>query len=118
MQLPKDLVEVYSTEKGCVYQSDSQNAFWIEFGGKMTAYKTNCFLKLKGTVDNINLAQRITCLHSADCEIIKMGKCNDFYVLTLCELVAFKELINGAKVMLELNSIIKERLYFTPAYIG
>lgn len=116
MQLPKDLIEVFSTAKGCVYQSDSQNAFWIEFGGKITPFKTNCFLKLKGVVDNINLAERITCPHSADCEIIKMGKCNDFYVLTLCELVAFKELINGAKVMLELNSIIRERLVCIPAY--
>lgn len=114
MQLPKDSIEVFRTEKGCVYQCDSQNSFFIEFGGKITSHKTVCFLKLKGILDNINLAQRITCIKSADCEIIKMGKCEKYYVLTLCELVTFKELISGAKVMLELNSIIKERLYCLP----
>jgi hypothetical protein len=111
MQIPKDSIEVFRTEKGCVYQSDALNSFFIEFGGKVTAHKTVCFLKLKGILDNINLAQRISCTESADCEIIKMGKCEKYYVLTLCELVAFKELISGAKVMLELNGIIRERLY-------
>jgi hypothetical protein len=31
-------------------------------------------------------------------------------VLTLAEIVSLKELLAGAKVMLELNSILKERL--------
>lgn len=114
MQLPKDLIEVFRTEKGCVFQSDIQNSFYIEFGGKITAHKTIHFLKLKGILDDINLAQRITCTKSADCEIIKINKSEEYYVLTLCELVGFKELITGARVMLELNSIIRERLHCVP----
>ncbi len=110
MLLPKDLVEVYRTEKGCVYQSDSQSSYWIEFGGKMCAQRPRCFFKLKNMIDSVNLEQKLNCTKkSSDCEIIPLDKDN-YCVFTLCELVAFKELLNGAKVMLELNSIIKERL--------
>jgi hypothetical protein len=54
---------------------------------------------------------------AADVEIISLCACENCYVLTLPQVVAFKELLAGAKVMLDLNSIIHERLRRTGAKV-
>jgi hypothetical protein len=47
---------------------------------------------------------------ACDFEIITMCACEHCYVLTLPQVIALKELLAGAKVMLELNSILHDRL--------
>jgi hypothetical protein len=106
------LEEVFRLESGCVYQSDVENCLYVEFAEKTVKYKISCFLRLKSIIDKIDLDRMAADTNRAsDVEIITMCACENCYVLTLPQIIAFKALLNGAKVMLELNSIIRERLY-------
>ena|SRR5690606_4302608 len=105
------MVEVFSTKHGCVYQCDEQNCFLVDFAGSLTPFKFHCFMRLKQLVDQIDIEEMVNNPHSAaDLEIISPCSCERCYTLTLPEIIRFKSLLEGAKVMLELNSIIHERL--------
>ena len=109
------LDEVFRTEAGCVYQSDPENCLYVEFANKVVAFRLKCFFRLKAIVDKIDLARMASdTQRAADVEIISMCACDHCYVLTLPQIVAFRELLAGASVMLELNSILHERLHRLP----
>lgn len=106
------LKEIYRTSHGCVYQCDKKRCFSIDFGGYTTEFKFPCFLALKNLVDSIDLdAMVLNPDTAADIEIISPCGSERCYVLTFSQLLEFKELLVGAKVMLQLNSILHERLY-------
>jgi hypothetical protein len=84
----------------------------VEFANRTVKYKLKCFFRLKAAIDRVDLV-RMACdaSRAADVEIISLCACENCYVLTLPQVVAFKELLAGANVMLELNSILHERLH-------
>lgn len=103
--------EVYRTQHGSVYQCDQENCFWVEFAGSLTPFKFHCFFRLKQLVDGVDVEAMLNNTHkSADVAIISPCSCERCYTLTLIEVIQFKSLLAGAKVMLELNSILHERL--------
>ncbi len=105
------LKEVYRTDAGCVYQCNKDYCFWIDFAGQLSPFKVPCFFALKKLVENINLHQMaINPEKSFDYEIINPCGSERCYVLSLTQILEFKELLSGARVMLELNSILCERL--------
>ncbi|HEY9488746.1 MAG TPA: hypothetical protein VIQ51_10450 [Chryseosolibacter sp.] len=112
MEVLTNFKEIYRTQNGCVYQCDKKRCFGIDFGGYMTEYKLPCFFALKKLVENIDLDEMaLDSSHASDIEIISPCGSERCYVLTLSELIEFKELLSGARVMLQLNSILHERLY-------
>ncbi|MFZ6008920.1 MAG: hypothetical protein ACOYXT_01130 [Bacteroidota bacterium] len=112
MKESESLKEIFRTENGCVYQCDKKLCFWVDFGGYMTPYKIPCFYSLKKLVDSIDLdAMVLDAAKSSDIEIISPCGSERCYVLDFAGVIEFKELLSGAKVMLELNSILHERLY-------
>jgi len=112
MQVSEHFKEIFRTENGCVYQRDNKGCFAVDFGGYTTDYKIPCFFALKRLVDNIDLdAMALNPRKSSDIEIISPCGSERCYVLTLRELIEFRELLAGARVMLQLNSILHERLY-------
>jgi hypothetical protein len=104
------LNELYRTVRGVVYQDDVNNCFTLEFMGRKTVFKVYEFLHFKKSIDNINLADLFLNDQDQDLQIIHHKNSDQLFVITLCDLVALKELLSGAKVMLELNSIICSRL--------
>jgi hypothetical protein len=109
--LKTELKKVYSTQSGCVYQCNKDYCFWIDFAGQLTPFKVPCFFALKKLVENINLHEMaVNPGKSFDFEIINPCGSERCYVLSLAQIVEFKELLSGARVMLELNSILCERL--------
>jgi len=115
--VPSACQEVFRTEHGCVYQSDVEKAVYMEFAGKTDRYTIQCFQRLKKAVFRINLEEMATDTNRANAvEIIALRACEHCYVLTLKEILVFRELLEGAFVMFELNSIIQERLYAHPVY--
>lgn len=106
------LEEVFRTQLGCVYQSDAENCLYIDFNGRAVKYTIGCFLRFKALVDKVDLAAMATdAQRASDVEIISPCACDHCYVLTLSQIAALKELLAGAQVMMELNSIIQERVY-------
>ena len=112
MRQSNQLKEIFSTENGHVYQCDTKRCFVIDFAGSMSEFKFPCFFSLKKLIDGIDLESMVLNPHkSSDFEIISPCGSERCYVLTLTQLLEFKELLAGARVMLQLNSILHERLY-------
>ncbi|MFP4090035.1 MAG: hypothetical protein ACLFUB_08615 [Cyclobacteriaceae bacterium] len=110
------LNEVYRSKGGCIYQDDVKNCFILEYSGQATPLSVPCFFCLKKTLDRVDVVSMATntCL-SSDFEIISSPGCDRCFVLSLPELLDMKDLFAGARVMLELNSILHERIY-TPIH--
>lgn len=114
--IESELKEIYGTAHGVVYQCDMKRCFVVDFGGYMTEFKLPCFFALKKLVDSIDLERMaLNPSKSSDVEIVSPCGSDRCYVLTLPELIEFKELLSGTRVMLQLNSILHERLYRIPA---
>jgi hypothetical protein len=104
--------EIFSTTYGKVSQCDKRHCFIIEFEGKETEVNVPCFFCLKRMVDRVDLhAMASNVDSSADVEIVAPHGCNHCFALTISQVMQLKELLAGARVMLELNSIVHERLY-------
>ena len=109
---PIHFEEVFSTEKGSIYQSDSENCWYIDFAGKLARFDYRNLLKLRKAIDNIDIEKTLlTSDLSPDVEIIFICACDHCYVLSLLQVIGLKELLQGAFVMLELNHIIQDRLF-------
>ena len=109
--------EVFRTQSGCVYQSDTEKAVYVEFAGKIARYDIRCLQRLQKAVFRIDLEAMATdTSRSTDVEIISLCACEHCYVLSLSQILAFRDLLEGAFAMFELNSIIQERLYAIPVY--
>ena len=112
MEVAEQFKEIFRTPNGCVYQSDRKCCFGVDFGGYMTEYKLPCFFALKKLVDKIDVdAMALNPSKCSDIEIISPCGSERCYVLTLSGVLEFRELLSGACVMLQLNSILHERLY-------
>ena len=104
--------EVFATKKGVIYQSDSENCWYIDFAGKLARFDYRNLLKLKKAVYQIDIEGKLLKSdNSADVEIIFICACDDCYVLTLLQLIQLKALLEGTFVMLKLNHIIQDRLF-------
>lgn len=106
------LTEVFSTTSGSIYQSDSESCWYVDFAGKMARFDYRCLLKLKKAVYHIDVeAILLDNTKSPDVEIVFICACDHCYVLSILEIIALKELLQGTFTMLELNHIIYDRLH-------
>lgn len=101
--------EIYSTAAGAVFQCERKNRIVLQFDGSLVSFKVEAFLRLKKIVDRIDLvAMASSTDRSSDLEIIYPVGCERVYVLSLPEVIALKELLAGAKAMLEINSMLHQ----------
>jgi hypothetical protein len=106
------LVEIFKTEHGTVYQCNRQNCFWVEFAGGISPFKVHDFLALKQQLEVIDvreMAQNTS--RVADVAILMPPRSERCFVLTLTDVLNFRELLQGAKAMLRLNSLVYECLH-------
>jgi hypothetical protein len=104
--------DVYSTKAGAVYQCDAERCWYVDFAGKVAKFDYRCLLKLKKAVYNIDIeAKLLETTKDPDVEIIFICACDHCYILSLLQIIALKGLLEGTFVMLQLNSILQERLY-------
>ena len=106
-----NFTEVFSTNRGAIYQSDSENCWYIDFAGKLARFDYRNLLKLRKAVYNIDIeGLLLDSSKSADVEIIFICACDHCYVLSLLEIISLKEILQGTFVMLDLNHILHDRL--------
>lgn len=113
LQLPAvNFNEVFSLKEGAIYQSDSENCWYIDFAGKLARFDYRNLLKLRKAVDQVDIEKLLlNSDKSADVQIIFICACDHCYVLSLLQIIKLKELLQGTFAMLELNHIIFDRLY-------
>ena len=101
--------ELFRTEKGAVYQCDASNRLILEFWDTKTPMSVRDFAQFRRMVETVDVRQMALNTNAAhDVEILTPPRSERCYVLTLCEIVHLRELLNGANVMLSLNSMVRE----------
>jgi hypothetical protein len=107
-----EFVEVFQTNRGSVFQSDKQNCWYVDFAGKLARFDYRSIMKLRKAIYAIDIeALLLSSELTPDLEIVFICACDHCYVLTLLEIIDFKQLLEGTFVMLELNRILHDRVY-------
>ena len=109
--LETDQHEVFRTKSGVIFQSDSERCLYIDFAGKKAKFRYPCLLRFKRAIESVNVENMLINPEASDLEIISISGCEHCYVLSALEIIALKELLQGAFVMFQLNHIIKDCLY-------
>ncbi len=105
------LIHVFSNNQGSVYQSDKLNCFYLDFGGKFARFNCVSLRKIKKVVEGINIDELLLNTGQANFELITFNGCDHIYLLNVLEIVALKELLQGAFTMFKLNLMISDCLY-------
>jgi hypothetical protein len=112
----QNMTEVFGTNNGTIFQCDAERCWYVDFAGKMARFDYRNLLKLRNAVYNVDIENiLLDSTKSPDVEIIFICACDHCYVLTLLQIIALKEILEGTFVMLELNNILHDRLNRTYA---
>jgi len=112
MPTPPNLQELFRTAYGAVYQSNRYHCYFVEFAGSISPFKVADFLQLKQHVDAINVEEMAkNPARASDVHVLMPYRSERCFVLTLTDVLHFQELLQGAKAMMALNSMLQECLY-------
>ncbi len=99
--------EVFTTDNAAVYQCSRQNCYWLEFQGSTTSFNVRDFLNFKKKVDNIDIEKMLTnSARNCDFEIIMPFRTERCFILSIEEILQLRDVLAGAKFMIELNGVI------------
>ncbi|GEM63650.1 hypothetical protein SF1_16320 [Sphingobacterium faecium NBRC 15299] len=100
--------EVFKTGTGAIYQCSRKNCYWMEFAGSTTSFSVSDFLKFKKYIDQINIEKMlIDTARSSDFTLVMPYRTERCFLLSVQDILNLRELLDGAKFMIELNSVIK-----------
>ncbi|MBL1408381.1 MULTISPECIES: DUF6686 family protein [Sphingobacterium] len=103
--------EVFTTSQGAVYQCSRKNCYWLEFQGNTTAFKVSDFFVFKRSVDQIDIEAMLNnSSRSFDFELIMPFRTERCFLLSVEDVLNLRDLLAGAKFMLELNGQIRSIL--------
>ena len=103
---------IYESVNGNIQQSDNENCFFLDFKSEVYKLKVCSFIALKSKLDKINIEEiLLSASDSSDIEIISLCNNDRILVLTIEEVIELRELLAGAMVMIELNSIVHQRIH-------
>ncbi|MEJ7780874.1 MAG: hypothetical protein WKF68_14935 [Daejeonella sp.] len=105
---PAELIEVFITLKGGIYQCDKENCLYLHFSGKTFKLSIQSLNDLKKIIDKVDLGHMCTLIEHADIEIILLK--DNCFVLSGLQVVYLKEILHGAFTMFRLNHMIKDCL--------
>lgn len=107
--VPSSYQEVFRTDRGAVYQCNTTNRLILEFWDAHTPMSFRDFAQFRRMVETVDLRQMALSTDAAhDVEILTPPRSERCYVLTLCEVIHLRELLNGANLMFDLNSMLRE----------
>lgn len=103
--------EVFKTEHGVVYQCSRKNCYWLDFQGEATPFKVRDFFQFKKAIDAMDVELMLcNSSRSFDFEILMPFRSERIFILSVEDILKMRELLAGAKFMIELNSEIKNCL--------
>ena len=103
--------ELYLTAKGCSWQCDLTNRVYVQFQETVAAFRPRDFFVFSRKVNAVNIHEMIYNLSDEyDFEIIEAPEHGVSMRLGLCELVQLRDLLDGTKFALKLNSLLHEAL--------
>lgn len=110
-ELATTLHEVFRTDTGVIFQSDAERCLLIDFDGRICKFTFPNAVRLKNAIDTIDIDKILLDSYSPVIEIISLHGCEHVYILSVLQIIEFRELLHGTFVMFQLNNIIKDCLY-------
>ena len=105
------MTELHRTSKGATFQCDVTDRICVHFGTISAAFKIKDFFIFRRTIKTINIHEMIFNLSDDyDFEWIESPKGGISQQLTLCEIIQLRDLLDGTKFALDLNSVLHETL--------
>ena len=104
---------VFSTDNARLYQCDSSGRFILIFFGQEVTFRLCELIAFKTKVREIDLFKLFSS-NTPDVELVHLPHCGRFFVFSILQLLELRELFSGAFTMLELNSIIHQRIIRNP----
>lgn len=106
------LVEIYRTQHGAVYQCNAKNAFCLEYAKRRSWFKVNYFLDFVKLVNKLNVAEMAkNTSRNADIAVLMPAYTERCFVLTLKDVIDLRDILNGAKFNIQLNSMVRSCLF-------
>jgi hypothetical protein len=103
--------ELYRVPKGCSWQCDLTNRVYIQFQETVAAFRLRDFFIFHRKVNAVNIHEMIYNLSDQyDFEIIEAPQQGVSMQLGLCDLIQLRDLLDGTKFALKLNSLLHEAL--------
>ena len=108
------MVEIFRTSSGSLHQCDQDNCFYLHFQDRQTSFRVCGLLAFKKKIDQVDLvALLLDERNRSGLEIVRTCQNQAIFVLTIREILELKELLAGTLVMLELNSILHQKLQYS-----
>jgi hypothetical protein len=101
--------EIYKTKRASVSQCDSTESFYLTFDEQVIEFKLCDLVTFRNKIKQIDIVELLDC-NSPDIEVIHLPHCDRFLVLSVQEILQFRELLNGTFDILALNSAISRIL--------
>ncbi|MFC0185949.1 hypothetical protein SAMN04515674_113109 [Pseudarcicella hirudinis] len=109
--LHNSLSELYQNSKGTTWQCDLTHRIFLKFGETLTAFKVQDFFAFRRKVNRVNIHEMIFNLSDDyDYELVEDPRHNFSHKLTLCEIVQLRDLLDGTKFSIDMNSMLHEVL--------
>ncbi len=103
--------ELYRTAKGTTWQCDLTNRIHLHFGEAEIAFKMRDFSAFQRKIQAVDIHQRLYDLSDeCDFELVEAPQQDLSLQLTLCDLIQLRELLDGTKFALRLNTLLHEAL--------
>lgn len=103
--------EVFKTENGVVYQCSRKNRYWLEFSNSTTWFTVSDFFSFKKRIDSVDIEAMLNdSSRTSDFEIIMPFRTERCFILSVEDILNLREVLVGAKFMLELNTEIQSML--------
>jgi hypothetical protein len=103
--------ELFRTSKGRSWQCDLTNRVYVQFNETETSFRIPDFFSFCKKVNSVNIHEMIYNLNDEfDYGHIEAPQNGLAMELTLCEIIQLRELLEGTRFTLKLNSLLHEVL--------
>lgn len=101
---------IFATDSGQVLQCDHQNCYILDFKGQVSLFKVHDFLSFKKRIDGVDIEAMLSdSSRGSDYELVTPFRCTVFFVLNVTDILQLRELLDGAKFIIELNSLLNSK---------
>ncbi len=109
MQSAMTQEEIFSTKSAAILQCESTDSFLLRFDQDEISFKLCDLYTFRKRVMELDILELLDS-SSPDMEIIHLPHCDRFLVLSILDVLEFRELLNGTFDTLALNSAIQKIL--------
>ncbi len=100
---------IFGTEHTHMYQCDVTETFQLQFFGQQIEFRTCELIIFRRKIQQVDILDLLDS-DTPDTELIQLPHCNRFFLFSTLEILELKELMSGVFTMLELNSLIHQRI--------